>query len=161
MEMIDDDRLVPVEPAYVHVLRIGWALFLIPVLIGAAVLDWFVLMPDTKFGGYAIGAMATLLLLAVFVTAPRQHARMAYALGGDYLRVVRGFLFFTDTVVPFVRVQHIDVGQGPVERLFGLARVVVHTAGTHNSIVTLPGLSRSDAEAMRETIRRHIVTDFA
>ncbi len=161
MEMIDDDRLVPVESAYVHVLRIGWALFLIPMLIGAAVLDVMVLMRDTAFGGYAIGVMAALLLTAVFVTAPRQHARMAYTLGGDYLRVVRGFLFFTDTVVPFVRVQHIDVGQGPVERLFGLARIVVHTAGTHNSIVTLPGLSRADAEAMRDTIRRHIVTDFA
>jgi uncharacterized protein len=161
MEMIEDDRLVPVEPAYVHVLRIGWATALIPLLIGAAVFDFMVLMPETAFDGFAIGAMAALLLIAIFVTAPRQHARMAYALGDDYLRVVRGFLFFTDTVVPFVRVQHIDVGQGPVERLFGLARIVVHTAGTHNSIVTLPGLTRTNAEAMRDTIRRHIVTDFA
>lgn len=161
MEMIDDDRLVPVEPAYVHVLRLGWALFLLPLLIGAAVLDWFILMPDTAFGGFAIGIMAALFLLAMLITAPRQHARMAYAVGGDYLRSVRGFLFYTDTVVPFVRVQHIDVGQGPVERLFGLARVVVHTAGTHNSLVTLPGLTRPAAEEMRETIRQHIVTDFA
>lgn len=161
MEMIDDARLQPVEPAYVHVLRIGWALFLIPILIGAVVLDLLVMIPETKFGGIAIGMVTALLLMAVFVTAPRQHARMAYAMGADYLRVVRGFLFFTDTVVPFVRVQHIDVGQGPVERLFGLARVVVHTAGTHNSIVTLPGVARADAEAMRETIRRHIVSDFA
>jgi hypothetical protein len=161
MDMIDDDRLMPVDPAYVHVLRISWALSLLPLLIGAAVLDVMVLIPDTPVGGFATGIMATLLLTAVALTAPRQYARMAYALGGDYLRAVRGFLFFTDTVVPFVRVQHIDVGQGPVERLFGLARVVVHTAGTHNSVVTLPGLTRADAEAMRETIRRHIVTDFA
>lgn len=159
--MIDDDRLRPVEQAYVHVLRIGWATLLIPLLIIAAVLDVQALIQKTGFGGFATGLMTTLVLLAIFVTAPRQHARMAYALGGDYLRVVRGFLFFTDTVVPFVRVQHIDVGQGPVERIFGLARVVVHTAGTHNSIVTLPGLSRADADMMRETIRRHIVTDFA
>lgn len=161
MEMIDDDRLVPVEAAYVHVLRIVWAIGLLPLVIGAAVLDFMVLIPDTEFGGFATGIMAALLLSAVFVTAPRQYARMAYALGGDYLRAVRGFLFHTDTVVPFVRVQHIDVGQGPVERLFGLAHIVVHTAGTHNSIVTLPGLARADADAMRETIRRHIVTDFA
>jgi uncharacterized protein len=161
MDMIDDDQITPLEPAYVHVLRISWALFLIPLLIGAAVFDYLMLIPDTPFGGWLTAIMGTLLLLAITLTAPRQHARMGYALGSDYLRVVRGFLFFTDTVVPFVRVQHIDVGQGPVERLFGLARVVVHTAGTHNSIVTLAGLKRGDADAMRETIRQHIVTDFA
>jgi uncharacterized protein len=161
MEMIDDDRLRPVEPAYVHVLRIGWAMFMVPLTIGAAALDLLVLIPETPVGGWLTGIMATLMLLAIFVTAGRQHARMAYALGADYLRVVRGFLFHTDTVVPFVRVQHIDVGQGPIERMFGLASVVVHTAGTHNSVVTLGGLKRGDAEAMRETIRQHIVTDFA
>jgi hypothetical protein len=161
MEMIDDDRLRPVEPAYVHVLRISWAMFLVPLTIGAVVLDTQVLMAETAFGGWLTAFAGTLLLMSVFVTAPRQYARMGYALGSDYLRVVRGFLFHTDTVVPFVRVQHIDVGQGPVERLFALATVQVHTAGTHNSVVTLPGLKRADAEAMRETIRAHIVTDFA
>ena len=161
MDMIDDDRITPVEPSYAHVLRINWVLLLLPILIGAAVLDRMVLIPDTEFGGALTALFGALLLMAIFVTAPRQYARMGYAIGGDYLRVVRGFLFYTDTVVPFVRVQHIDVGQGPVERMFGLARVVVHTAGTHNSIVTLAGLKRADADAMRETIRQHIVTDFA
>src|SRR3546814_15781801 len=70
-------------------------------------------------------------------------------------------LFRTDTIVPFVRVQHIDVGQGPVERLFSLSHLIVHTSGTHNSTVTLPGLRADLAAAMRETIRRHIQTDFA
>jgi uncharacterized protein len=161
MEMIDDDRIVPVEPAYAHVLRISWGLLLLPLLIGATVLDVLVIIPDTDFGGILTTVFGALLLFGLVVTAPRQHARMGYGLGKDYLRVVRGFMFFTDTVVPFVRVQHIDVGQGPIERMFGLARVVVHTAGTHNSIVTLAGLKRADADTMRETIRQHIVTDFA
>ena len=73
----------------------------------------------------------------------------------------RGWLFRTDTIVPFVRVQHIDVGQGPIERWFGLSHLIVHTSGTHNSTVTLPGLPSDRAAAMRETIRRHIQTDFA
>ena len=77
------------------------------------------------------------------------------------MRVARGWLFRTDTIVPFVRVQHIDVGQGPIERWFGLSHLIVHTSGTHNSTVTLPGLPSDLAAAMRETIRRHIQTDFA
>ena len=45
--------------------------------------------------------------------------------------------------------------------LFGLSHLVVHTSGTHNSMVTLPGLHADLAAAMRETIRHHIQTDFA
>ena len=44
---------------------------------------------------------------------------------------------------------------------FGLSHLVVHTSGTHNSMVVLPGLPADLAAAMRETIRRHIQTDFA
>ena len=49
----------------------------------------------------------------------------------------------------------------PIERWFGLSHLIVHTSGTHNSMVTLPGLHADLAAAMRETIRRHIQTDFA
>ena len=85
----------------------------------------------------------------------RYHAR-GYQMGGDRLRVVRGLIFRSDTVVPFGRVQHIDVHQGPVERGYGLATLVLHTAGNHNASVALPGLGRDDALAMREEIRAHV-----
>jgi membrane protein YdbS with pleckstrin-like domain len=59
-------------------------------------------------------------------------------------------------VVPFGLVQHIDVHQGPLERVYGLATLVLHTAGTHNASVSLPGLGHGDAMAMREEIRAHV-----
>lgn len=153
--------LTPVEPGYRTVLRIQWALLMVPLTIGAIAIDLLILRGNDLPWGFLSVAFVLLTLIAVAVTAARQHSRWGYALGHDDLRVVRGYAFHTDTVVPFVRVQHIDVGQGPVERLCGVAHLVVHTAGTHNSIVTLPGLTRADAEAMRDTIRRHIQTDFA
>jgi len=99
--------------------------------------------------------------LAIVVFPARRYAHIGYAMGRDDLRVARGFLFRTDTIVPFVRVQHIDVGQGPVERRYGLSHLVVHTSGTHNSMVILPGLPSDMVAAMRETIRHHIQSDFA
>ena len=60
---------------------------------------------------------------------------------------------------PFVRVQHIDVTRGPFDKMFGTATLVVHTAGTHNSIVTLPGLSPERAAEIREAIRSEIRAD--
>ena len=70
--------------------------------------------------------------------------------------MVRGLLFRSDTVVPFGRVQHIDVDRGPLERYYDLSTLTLHTAGSHNASVHLPGLNHDDALAMRETIRAHI-----
>ena len=77
-------------------------------------------------------------------------------MGDDRLSVVRGILFRRDTVVPFGRVQHIDVHQGPIARFFGIASLTLHTAGSHNASVTLPGLEEKIARAMRDEIRNHI-----
>ena len=63
-------------------------------------------------------------------------------------------------VAPGEVVQHIDVLRGPVDKLFGTASLVVHTAGTHNSIVTLPGLSPDRAAEIRDDIRGSIRSDF-
>jgi hypothetical protein len=156
-----DDGLHAVEPGYRHVLRLQWAMTLLPIVIGAGVLDWFVLSEETALGGLLGFGMAMAALLIVVTTPARQWRNWRYALSAEDLRVMRGYLFHTDTLVPFVRVQHIDVGQGPVERLFGVSHLVVHTAGTDNSIVTLPGLSPARAADMRDTIRQHIKTDFA
>ncbi|HEY1143490.1 MAG TPA: PH domain-containing protein, partial [Sphingomicrobium sp.] len=66
----------------------------------------------------------------------------------------------TDTVVPLVRVQHLDVVRGPVDKMFGTASLVVHTAGTHNSTVILPGLAPDRAAEMRDIIRSQVRSDF-
>jgi membrane protein YdbS with pleckstrin-like domain len=95
----------------------------------------------------------------VVTAPPRIWRRLGYRLHSSLLQVVRGWLFHTDTVVPFVRVQHIDVTRGPWDKLFGTATLVVHTAGTHNSIVTLPGLAPDRAAEIRELIRGHIRSD--
>ena len=80
-------------------------------------------------------------------------------MSADRLRVVRGILFHSDTVVPFGRVQHIDVDQGPIERALGIATRTLHTAGNHNASVTLPGLREDLARDIREDIRARIKRD--
>lgn len=155
------EGLDPVDPAYTQVLRVTTALNLIPLAIVASVFDYLLIRHlEGPYG--LITALAWLIAILTIITFPsRRVSRWGYKIGEGQLRVARGWLFRTDTIVPFVRVQHIDVGQGPVERWFGLSHLIVHTSGTHNSMVTLPGLHADLAAAMRETIRRHIQTDFA
>ncbi|NCP11782.1 MAG: PH domain-containing protein [Sphingomonadales bacterium] len=150
--------LQPVEPGYRHVLRIQFALTCLPIAIAVTIADAALLGPASIHWLPTVAAWLLALLVIVVVPA-RKYRHVGYRLAPRTIRIVRGFMFHVDTVVPFVRVQHIDVARGPVERLFGVASLVIHTAGTHNSIVTLPGLSPDRAAEIRDDIRRHIGSD--
>lgn len=151
-----DDGLLAIEPGYRHILRILTALAVLPLVAGVAVLEIVIATRDVLQPGAILAPVIALAAFVLVFLPQRKWRRWGYSGADEQLRVARGWLFRTDTIVPFSRIQHIDVAQGPIERLFGLARLTVHTAGTHNSIVTLPGLSRTDAEAMRDAMRLHI-----
>ncbi len=153
-----DPVLQPVEPAYRNVLRARAAIFWVPLFIGSIVLDRLVLA-EMPIAGLAPVLVGLIGLSGVIVAPNRVYRRLGYAIDSALLRVVHGWLFHTDTIVPFVRVQHIDVTRSPIDKLFGTASLVVHTAGTHNSIVVLPGLAPTRAADMRETMRGAIRSD--
>lgn len=147
-----DDALTPLHPNYVKVQRLAWAIGMLPFIFAALLLEAARILPP------GVILLPVLLIGGFFVLRlplRRYHAR-GYTVTEDRLRVVRGLLFRSDTIVPFGRVQHIDVTRGPLERIYGLATLVLHTAGTHNSSVPLPGLAHDDALAMREAIRAHV-----
>ena len=151
--------LSPVEPGYRHVLRVRALLLWVPLSVAAIIAD-FLLLSQTPFAGLPSALVPLIGLLAVIIVPGRRYQRLAYALYPTRLQVVRGWLVHIDTIVPLVRVQHIDVTRGPLDKAFGTATLVVHTAGTHNSIVVLPGLAPEMAGAIRDEIRQHIRTDF-
>ena len=148
-----------VERGYVQVIRVRTLLSWVPLAIGATVLDRAVLDGWAVQGALPI-AIGLFALISTAVAPPRIWQRLRYRLHPALLQVLRGWLFHTDTIVPFVRVQHLDVLRGPLDKMFGTATLVVHTAGTHNSIVTLPGLEPERAAEIRDTIRDHVRTDF-
>lgn len=155
--MIDENppELTALDPAFVTTSRILSALSLLPFVIGAGVLEIARVLPPGSF-------LVPILLLygfIAFVVPARKYRHWGFDMGTDRIRIVRGYMFYHDTIVPFGRIQHIDVDQGPIDRRYGLATLTVHTAGNHNSKVALPGLSHSDALAMREAIRAAIRQD--
>ena len=148
----DGDALTPLHPNYVKVVRIRTLAAAVPFVAVALMLE---LAGELPHGVALVPVLLVAAYLLIRVPLRRYQAR-GYQLGADRLRVVRGLLFRSDTVVPFGRVQHIDVHQGPLERAYGLGTLVLHTAGTHNASVSLPGLAHGDALAMREDIRAHV-----
>lgn len=150
-----DDTLTPLHPNHVKELRVQALLTAVPFVIAALVLEVRALLFP---GAFLVPVVAVFLFIVLRMPLRRYSAR-GYDMGDDRLRVAKGLLFRSDTVVPFGRVQHIDVNQGPLERLFGLATLTLYTAGSHNASVTVPGLGHDTALAIRETIRAHIRRD--
>lgn len=153
--MDESDALTPLHPNHVKAMRVSTLLAAVPFVIGALVLEVVGFLPT---GVFIVPVLLAAALIVIRAPMRRYMAR-GYVMGEDRLRVVRGLWFRSDTVVPFGRVQHIDVHQGPLERAYGLATLTLHTAGSHNASVSLPGLADADARAMRETIRAQIRRD--
>ncbi len=63
-----------------------------------------------------------------------------------------GIFFHEERTIPINRLQHVDLSRGPIERLFGLATLVVFTAGNEGSAFRVPGLRVSVAEPLRDQI---------
>ena len=89
----------------------------------------------------------------------RQFRHVAWRLDGDGLAIRRGRLYQRETRVPVTRVQHLDLKRGPWQRRRHLATLIVHTAGTRHSAVTLPHLDADDAERLRDVLGRQIDRD--
>jgi membrane protein YdbS with pleckstrin-like domain len=153
----DDGELTRLHPNYTHALRVNTVLLAVPFLVAALVLEAVSRNQALGLPPGIIAGPVLLIALALVIRVPtRRYNARGYQISADRLRVVRGLLWRSDTVVPFGRVQHIDVDQGPLERFFGIATMTLHTAGNHNASIALPGLGEELAREMREEIRAHI-----
>jgi len=123
-------------------------------------LAWFVARPflaehwdkwSAAWDHLLLGGLGGLLALT-FVVPPLAFARWRYAYLGDLLLLRYGILFVEERAVPVKRMQHVDLVRGPLERLFGLATLVVFTAGNEGSAFRVPGLRADVAQAMRDRI---------
>jgi uncharacterized protein len=99
--------------------------------------------------GLAVAPLAAGALSWRFVG--RRFDSWGYAERDDDLLVRRGVMFSRLSVVPYGRMQFIDVTAGPLERAFGLATVRLHTAAAATD-ARIPGLEREEAARLRDSL---------
>ncbi len=111
---------------------------------------------DTVWLGLGIAAIGlTVMLIMAAVYWPRwEYRHTSWRLDDAGLEVRRGVLWRHRIAVPFARVQHADVSQGPLQRPFELGTLTIHTAGTENASVTLAGLAHQKAIQLRDELVR-------
>jgi membrane protein YdbS with pleckstrin-like domain len=130
---------------------------------GAALLGAALCVPPWLVGvlrlGFGIAASLAVLGVAMLVVsglcawiAHRRWASTAWRLDARGLQVRRGRLFHKEVLVPRSRVQHLDLERGPIERRYGLATIVVHTAGSRLQALRQSGLAEADAVALRDAL---------
>jgi len=150
----------PLHPDQVKVLAVRTGLLAAALVVAAIAADLGPLR-QTPLPAFLLPAVLLALgLLATLVLPRRRYRRWLYREGAEELDIRRGLIVRVRTIVPFGRVQHIDVAQGPVQRRFGLATLILHTAGTQGAAVPLPGILHEEAEAMRDRIRAKLRQEF-
>ncbi|MHC4079241.1 MAG: PH domain-containing protein [Planctomycetota bacterium] len=89
---------------------------------------------------------------AMTITARLAYARWRFSVNDELLLARYGIIWIEEKSIPISRLQHVDVLRGPIERLFGLATLVVFTAGTEGAHFRLPGLAVARARQLRDQI---------
>ena len=143
--------LVPLDP---RVRRLWWtqaALTVVQAGVIAAIVDFLAPLPLP--GGSLPAAVVVLGALLGTVAPLLRYRRWRYAVRAHDLWIRQGVLWVTTSVIPFSRLQFVDTRQGPLDRLFGLSQLVVHTAALGTS-GRLPGLDARTAERLRERLAR-------
>lgn len=130
--------------------RVQAALAFVPLFIGAAI-GAAVLAANGLVGFAALTVAVALgwLLAAETVVPELRYRRWRWEVAEQEVRLREGLFVLKSTVIPMVRVQHVDTAQGPVMGALGLSDVHIWTAaGQH----TIPALSDDHAAQLRDRI---------
>lgn len=151
----DSIEFQPLDPRIIQVWRIAGLIFcgviLLVSLIGVVIAS--IKAPITRpwiFMGWF--AVAALLLWFCLTMPPRRYRNWGYRIDDKVLETRSGKMFQVLRLLPLNRLQHVDLQRGPVERMFGLARLQLHTAGTHEATITIPGLAAEVAIQLRDQL---------
>lgn len=148
LDLLDPENpaLHPVSPKLATARRISASVWYLPLIVATTVAA--VLHHPAWWAGTA--AIAVVFAWNLWLIG-RQVSAHRYLEDSEDMIVARGRWWRSVTVVPYGRIQFIDIDEGPLLRLFGLATVKLNTASA-SSDAELSGLPREDARALRERL---------
>ena len=131
----------------------GWGLL---VGFGVAATAWTLQSRLSSLDGVAAMAIPVSVAVACALLGAglgyRRWKFSRWMLDDTGLHVQRGRYWRKEILVPRSRVQHLDIERGPIERHFGLATLIVHTAGTRHHALRQSGFHDADAVSLRDAL---------
>ncbi|MCJ8008493.1 PH domain-containing protein [Lederbergia wuyishanensis] len=101
----------------------------------------------------SIAAMLVFIftIMSIFIIPSIRWSRWRYEVREQEIELQHGVFIITRTLVPMVRVQHVDTVQGPILRKYKLASIQISTAATNHEI---PAIELEEAEELRRAISK-------
>ncbi len=101
--------------------------------------------------GILFGVWAIILTLFL-IEEIKGFKRRGYALRQRDITYKKGYIFHSQTTIPFNRIQHCETSQGPLSRAFGIMSLKIFTAGGSTSDLRIGGLRPDDANRLKDFI---------
>jgi uncharacterized protein len=140
-----------VSPKLISARRLALALSYLLVVAGIVVLAVLPSVPSWVPLGAA--AVAVVVFVWLWWLIGRRVRSFGYAERGDDLLVASGILFRRLVIVPYGRMQLVDVKAGPIDRWLGVTTVQLHTAAATTD-ASIPGLVPQVAADLRDRLAR-------
>lgn len=145
------DPWVPVSPRLVSARRI--VLLLVYLLVGVGLVALFLIPDVPPVLRWVYVAAAIVVFIWMWWLIGRRVRSYAYCEREHDLLVTSGILFRRTVIVPYGRMQLVDVTAGPIDRMLGITTVQLHTAAATTD-ATIPGLEPDVAAAVRDRLAR-------
>ena len=158
-QLPDFDKLIyqPLEPSYQKVMYISKGITWLVLVIAVCFAIYF-LEEVQLFWFYFVGFLVVWALLSFGLVSKTFHSK-SYALRNHDIIYKTGFISLETTLLPFNRVQHVEIQEGPLMRIFGLATIEIYTAGGSVSDLKISGLKKEKAESMKIFITKKITDE--
>jgi uncharacterized protein len=114
------------------------------VIVLSTLFDWPVWIMAAS-----IGVLLLFTYMMIFFLPTIRWKRWRYEVREQEIELQRGFIFVKRTLVPMVRVQHVDTVQGPILKKYHLSTITISTAATVHEI---PALDTDEADELRHSI---------
>ncbi|MFM2394573.1 MAG: hypothetical protein RLZZ546_2555 [Bacteroidota bacterium] len=149
---IQDVSYTPLEKNHLYVSYIITGIFALIMITSLTIGAYF----EEHIGKYYIPLLIIFILFFLFImfSSKKSFDYTGYALREHDLIYREGWLWKSIATVPFNRIQHIEVNQGPFDRLFDLATITVYTAGGSSSDLEIDGILQETAYTLKEFIMK-------
>ncbi len=151
-EPLDEHNFRPLDARVIKLWRvtdlIGYGVLLIALLVSVMVTSFV----QAKLWPWLMTGWLALALLCLWYSIwrpPRYYRSWGYRIDARVLETRSGIVFQRTRLLPLSRLQHVDIERGPFERMYGLASLILHTAGTHSASIRIPGLEAGEAVRLR------------
>jgi membrane protein YdbS with pleckstrin-like domain len=121
----------------------------------AGLLEVAVLLPQGEaliYPGLLVGLVALVSIALAILWPGLRYRYWRWLVEPDRVLIQRGVLWRSRSLLPRVRIQHVDTRSSPLQRWLGLATLIIYTAGTRGADAEIPGLAAEQAERLREEL---------